>query len=303
VAVIPLFDTYAPLVIEPFEHPLFTEKGLNVLIIRADLVHPLISGNKWFKLKYNLLSARKANLSRVISFGGAYSNHIHALAWSARQLGISSVGIIRGEDVINPMLKDVRDWGMQLHFVDRASFRKRHDIVWQNELKDEIGDGLIIPEGGSNALAVQGVAELMRDVSHQLPCLDYLLCACGTGGTLAGLVSAAPSHVKLEGFPVLKGADFLYDDITALLQAAGASALCAWSLDLEAHYGGYGKISKDHKAHWLALEEQFKVILDPVYTSKLLRRFLEKVKQDAYPAGATIALLHTGGVQGRRSVM
>lgn len=302
-AVIDLFDTHAPLVVEPLELPLFTEKKLNVLIVRADLVHPLISGNKWFKLKYNLLAACEADTPRVISFGGAYSNHIHALAWSAKQLGISAVGVIRGEKVSNPMLEDVRQWGMQLYFVDRVSYRKRHDPLWQEQLKHDVGDGLIIPEGGSNVLALKGVAELMQGISQKLPSLDYLLCACGTGGTLAGLISGASPQVKLEGFPVLKGAAFLQDDVLALLKAAGVDIHCSWSLDLDAHYGGYGKISKEHRAHWLALEEQFRMLLDPVYTSKLMRRFLEKVELDAYPAGSTVVLLHTGGVQGRRSLM
>ncbi|WP_051222206.1 1-aminocyclopropane-1-carboxylate deaminase/D-cysteine desulfhydrase [Neptunomonas japonica] len=302
-AIIDLFDAHAPLVVEPLELPLFVEKKLKVLIVRADLVHPLISGNKWFKLKYNLLAACKQNVSRVISFGGPYSNHIHALAWSAQQLGIDSVGVIRGEEVSNPMLADAQKWGMQLHFVDRANYRERHDPIWQAQLKQDVGSGVIIPEGGSNALAVRGVAELMRGILAQLPDLDYLLCACGTGGTLAGLISAAPESVKLEGFPVLKGAGFLQDDVLKLLKVAGVDAHCPWSLDLDAHYGGYGKIRKDHKEHWLAMEEQFQILFDPVYTSKLLRRFLEKVEQGMYPAGATVALLHSGGVQGRRSIV
>lgn len=302
-AIIDLFDAHAPLAIEPLELSLFVEKKLKVLIVRADLVHPLISGNKWFKLKYNLLAACKQNVSRVISFGGPYSNHIHALAWSAQQLGINAVGVIRGEEVSNPMLVDAQKWGMQLHFVDRANYRMRNDTIWQDKLKQDIGSGAIIPEGGSNALAVQGVAELMRDILAQQPSLDYLLCACGTGGTLAGLISEAPASVKLEGFPVLKGAGFLQDDVLKLLKIAGVDTQCSWSLDLDAHYGGYGKISQEHKAHWLAMEEQFQMLFDPVYTSKLLRRFLEKVEQDMFPVGATVALLHTGGLQGRRSIV
>lgn len=302
-AVIDLFNTYASLVVESAELPLFVKKKLNVFIVRTDLVHPLISGNKWYKLKYNLLAAHEGSVSRVISFGGAYSNHIHALAWASKQLGIACTGVIRGEEVVNPMLLDAQSWGMKLHFVDRANYRKRHDPQWLGALQREVGGGVIIPEGGSNALAIRGVAELMNDISITLPNLDYLLCACGTGGTLAGLISGAPNELKLEGYPVLKGANFLYGDIQQLLQAANVDAHCSWSLDLDAHYGGYGKINTEHKAHWLALEEQFKMLFDPVYTSKLVRRFLEKVEQDAYPIGSTVALVHTGGLQGRRSVL
>ena len=298
-----VFDTPAPLVIQPLVLPVFTEKQLSVFVIRTDLVHPQISGNKWYKLKYNLREAQRQGAPRIISFGGAYSNHIHALAYSAKVLGIASVGVIRGEEVDNPTLADARNWGMQLRFVDRASYRQRYSPSWLAALKQEIGPGFIIPEGGSNAFALQGVAELVPDACGQIPSLDYLLCACGTGGTLAGLISAAPGSIKVEGYPVLKGAGFLYTDIQALLDSASVDVRCEWVLDQNAHYGGYGKINAEHRAKWKELEQECQIPLDPVYTSKMLRRFIEKVHQNAYPAGATIALIHTGGLQGRRSVV
>lgn len=298
-----IFGTQAPLVIQPLNLSIFAEKQLKVFVIRTDLTHPHISGNKWYKLKYNLRAAQRQGATRIISFGGAYSNHIHALAYSANAFGIPSVGVIRGENVENPTLSDARRWGMQLHFVDRASYRQRHSASWLAVLQREIGPGFIIPEGGSNALAIQGVSELMPDICGQIPSLDYLLCACGTGGTLAGLISTAPQRIKIEGYPVLKGADFLYADIQALLDSAAVDVQCSWSLDKDAHYGGYGKINAEHRARWLMLEEECKMLLDPVYTSKMLRRFIEKVQQNAYPAGSTVALMHTGGLQGRRSVV
>lgn len=299
-----IFDFPDPLVIQLITLPVFTEKQLKVYMIRTDKMHPQISGNKWYKLKYNLKAAQQQGVSRVISFGGAYSNHIHALAWSARAFGMESVGVIRGEVVDNPMLSDARNWGMQLHFVDRVSYRKRNCEDWWDELQSEIGSGFMIPEGGSNALAIQGVSELMSKLCQQIPDLDYLLCACGTGGTLAGLLSVAPESVKVEGYPVLKGADFLYSDIQQLLECSGAvMPLCCWVLDMDSHYGGYGKINAEHQCAWLMLEQEFQMQLDPVYTSKMLRRFMEKVSQDAYPAGSTLALVHTGGLQGRRSVV
>ncbi len=298
-----VFDTPAPLVIQPLVLPVFAEKQLSVFVIRTDLAHAHISGNKWYKLKYNLRAAQHQGTTRIISFGGAYSNHIHALAYSARAFGVASIGVIRGEEVDNPTLADARNWGMQLHFVDRVGYRQRYSPSWLAALQREIGSGFIIPEGGSNALAVQGVAELVPDICDQIPSLDYLLCACGTGGTLAGLISAAPDSVKVEGYPVLKGAEFLYTDIQVLLDSAGADVRCEWALDQDAHYGGYGKINAEHRAKWQALEQECQIPLDPVYTSKMLRRFIEKVYQNAYPAGATIALIHTGGLQGRRSIV
>lgn len=298
-----IFDSQSPLVIQPLMLPVFAEKQLKVFMIRTDLAHSQISGNKWYKLKYNLRAARHQGATRIISFGGAYSNHIHALAYSAKAFGIDSIGVIRGEKVDNPTLADARKWGMQLHFVDRASYRQRHSVSWLAALQREIGPGFIIPEGGSNTWAVQGVSELMPDICEQVPSLDYLLCACGTGGTLAGLVSAAPEQVRVEGYPVLKGGEFLNADIQALLDSAGAAVRCSWSLDKEAHYGGYAKMNAEHRAKWLMLEEECKMLLDPVYTSKLLRRFVEKVQQNAYPSGSTLALVHTGGLQGRRSLV
>lgn len=297
------FDITFPLIIEPLLSPVFSTKQLKVYMVRADLTHPQISGNKWYKLKYNLRAAKQQGATRVISFGGAYSNHIHALAWSAKAMGMASVGVIRGEHVKNPMLDDAQKWGMQLHFVDRANYRQRHCADWLEALHLEIGSGFLIPEGGSNPLALRGVAELMQQISQQTSGLDYLLCACGTGGTLAGLLSAAPKNLHIEGYPVLKGAGFLYDDIQRLLDSAEAEVSCSWLLDMDAHYGGYGKISAEHQAQWLMVEQEFKMLFDPVYTSKMVRRFMEKVHQNNYPKGSSIALVHTGGLQGRRSVV
>lgn len=298
-----IFDTPAPLVIQPLMLPVLTEKQLKVFIVRTDLTHSQISGNKWYKLKHNLRAAQRQGATRIISFGGAYSNHIHALAYSAKAFGIPAVGVIRGERVENSTLADARSWGMQLHFVDRASYRQRHSTSWLAALQDDIGSGFIIPEGGSNELALKGVAELIPDICEQIPSVDYLLCACGTGGTLAGLISAAPGRIKVEGYPVLKGAEFLNTDIQALLDSAHADVRCTWILDMDAHYGGYGKINAEHRSQWLALEQECNLPLDPVYTSKMLRRFIEKVQSGAYPAGSTLALMHTGGLQGRRSVV
>ena len=297
-----LFSNQPELIIQPLAHPLFDQKGLSVTVVRTDLIHPEVSGNKWYKLKYNLLQAKANNQTRLLSFGGAYSNHIHALAWAARQLGLVSVGIIRGEPVSNPMLDDAQRWGMQLSFVDRVQYRQRSDAAWLQKLMAEHEVDAVIPEGGSNSLALKGVGELMEVIAQQLPDLDYLLCACGTGGTLAGLLSKAPKRVQLEGYPVLKGGDFLYQEIESLLADANKSVECHWSLDLESHYGGYGKVKADHKMIWHQLEADFGMPLDPIYTAKLFRRFMEKVAQGDYPEGAKIALLHSGGLQGRRSL-
>lgn len=297
-----LFSQPSSVSIQPLQDAALVASGLTVFVVRADQCHPHVSGNKWYKLKYNLLRAKALGCQRVLSFGGAYSNHIHALAYAARQLGMSSVGIIRGEPVTNSTLADAHAWGMTLDFVSRQTYRQRTDSQYVQGLMAEHQADVHVPEGGSNVLALQGVGELMQSIQAQLPELDYLLCAVGTGGTLAGLAAYAPSALILEGYPVLKGAAGLYQEIQSLLSAGGYQAQCPWQLDLDAHYGGYGKVTAEHLSAWQALEGRFGIPLDPIYTAKLLRRFLEKAQAGSYSPGSRIALLHSGGLQGRRSL-
>ncbi len=297
-----IFELTPPLTVDSLILPLFSEKGLRVSLVRSDLIHPQISGNKWFKLKYNLEYALQNNYKSVVSFGGAYSNHLHALAWAAKESGLASIGVVRGEVVSNPMLEDVVEWGMQLHFVDRENYRRKSDPEWLKEHQHLWGDALVVPEGGSNALAVKGVAELASMIEQVCPDMNYLLAPCGTGGTLAGLISGVAQGVKVEGYPVLKGGDFLTSDIADLLEAAQAEPKCEWRLDLGAHYGGYGKANAEHRAFLADIEEKLGIPFDQVYTSKMLRRFLENVELNRYPVGSHIVLVHTGGLQGRRSL-
>ncbi|MGB1237083.1 MAG: 1-aminocyclopropane-1-carboxylate deaminase/D-cysteine desulfhydrase, partial [Pseudomonadales bacterium] len=227
-------------------------------------------------------------------------NHIHALAYAAHAAQIPCTGFIRGQwRDDNPTLADARRWSMELIALDRARYREKHTPAFIAELEARYPGAVIIPEGGSSAFAVRGAGELMQQISAQSE-VDYLLCACGTGGTLAGLISAAPDHLKLIGVPVLKGGDFLKTDIQALLHSAGASGTASWSLDLNGHYGGYAKVKAEHIAHMQRIEQRHGLLLDPVYTAKLWRRFDELVEEGAFAPGSRIALLHSGGLQGRR---
>lgn len=287
--------------VQRLRHAEFERRNLQVWMIRADQVHPVISGNKWFKLKYNLLAARDQGARRLLSFGGAYSNHLHALAYAGWIMGISTVGVVRGEPVDNATLRDARRWGMELVFVSRQQYRQRYDLHWQRQLLTELAADQVIPEGGSNLLALRGVAELLQRSLQALPQLDYLLTACGSGGTLAGLIAAAPASLTLQGFAVLKEGVSVYRQVATLL-AAQAEPACSWSLDLNAHYGGFAKVNPQQRQHWQSLQHALHVPLDPVYTAKLLRRFLEKVMAGEYPQGAHIGVLHSGGLQGCRSI-
>ncbi|MEH6444113.1 MAG: pyridoxal-phosphate dependent enzyme, partial [Oceanospirillaceae bacterium] len=289
---------------------LYRKKQLTVHLIRSDQAHLNVSGNKWFKLKYALLAAKQQQIKTVVSFGGAYSNHIHALAYAGQALQIPVVGYIRGEwTVDNPTLKDAQAWGMQLKSLTREEYREKSSAEFLQKVALEFPQSMVIPEGGTNQLALQGVNELMTMIEQQLPALDHLVAACGTGGTLAGLISGARSTRSILGIPVLKGAGFLQQDIQALLweyALENTSDLLNkeygdWQLDLEGHYGGYGKVKQQHLAAMLALESEHKVALEPIYTAKMWRRFDELVAQDYFKPGSQIALLHSGGLQGRRS--
>lgn len=277
--------------------------GINLQILRLDQIHPLLSGNKWYKLRLNLREALKLNAAAVLSFGGAYSNHLHALAWAGHKLGMPTIAVVRGEAeyAANPTLTDARKWGMQLHFVDRQIYRRRHDPDYQKELLASFPGSYIVPEGGSNALAVKGFYDLFEQ-----PCWrpsgmpDLLVAPCGTGGTLAGLITAADQRCRVLGMPVLKKADFLYADIAALVGESEAESASSWALDMEAHFGGYGKISEPLLAFMKAFEAETGIELDPVYTGKMMFRLHQLITQGTFEPGAKIVAVHTGGLQGRR---
>lgn len=277
---------------------LYRRAGIQVGILRLDLIHPEISGNKWFKLKHNLASLPAG--SRVISFGGAYSNHIHALAFAGRQQGLKTVGVIRGEEssAENPSLSDARKWGMELVFVSREQFRNRHDKVWLADLARKYDGGVIVPEGGSNANAVKGAAEIVELLP---PDTDVVVLPVGTGGTLAGVVSAFGGSVI--GVPVLKGADFLYEDVKTLLSGSGLNEQADWMLDLDGHFGGYGRLKPEVASFKMLFEQRYGVELDCVYTAKMVLAFNYRVVRGLVPEGSRIVLLHTGGIQGNRGMI
>lgn len=293
-----------PLSAVSLDRACYRRAGVKVSMLRLDDSDAVVSGNKWYKLRYNLLEAKQQGARQVLSFGGAWSNHIHALAGAGFQLGIETVGIIRGESASasNAMLQDALRWGMALEFVSRADYRRRHEPEWIAELQMRWPDAFIVPEGGSNALAVKGVGELVSQITGMGLNPDLVIAPCGTGGTLAGVLSAAPSCWRLLGIPVLKGAGFLYDDISNLLAKAGAASGCYWGLDLEGHCRGYARTTPELLAFMSAFEADHAIELDQVYTGKMMYRLEQLVMAGTFPAGFNILVLHTGGVQGRRSL-
>ena len=289
--------------LHPIHHPLFTQHKVQVHVKRDDLIHPIISGNKWRKLKYNLSHAKQqAHINGVLSFGGAYSNHIHALAFACYQQNIPCIGIIRGEQnyANNFTLTWARHWGMKLHFVDRKTYRRRHDVDYLAQLQHQYPDYFIVPEGGSNNLAIPGVSEVLTELNQQTE-FDTLLTPVGSGGTLAGLItgdqiSNTVEH-KLLGIAVLKDAHYLVDEIKALLPE-NAQTHSNWQLLNNFHRGGYAKFSPEDAQRILEFNKTTAVNFEPVYSGKMVLALLDLLTQGYFKTGERIVLLHTGGMQG-----
>lgn len=299
-----LSPSVADITLDPVPSRFFAAYGIRLSVLRLDRTDAAISGNKWFKLLPALEQARRDGRP-VLSFGGAWSNHLHALAYAGDRLGIQTIGVVRGEPeyAANAMLSDARRWGMQLHFVTRDEYRRRHDPAYHRLLRERFGQVRIIPEGGSNAAAVRSV----RDI-WQLPALaqadcDYLVTAVGTGGTLAGLVAGRPSDVRVLGVPVLKYDQRLLQDIDTLLASAGVRDDTGWSLLPDGHHGGYARLTPEVARTLMEAESRIGLVLDPVYTLKALMALIRHVLHAGIERDSHVILLHTGGLQGRRGMM
>ncbi|WP_019027310.1 1-aminocyclopropane-1-carboxylate deaminase/D-cysteine desulfhydrase [Colwellia piezophila] len=283
-------------------HPLFEKHKVQVQVKRDDLMHGIISGNKWRKLKYNLKQLKTKQYQGAITFGGSYSNHIHAFAYACKQADIPCIGIIRGEEryASNFTLAWARHWGMQCHFVDRKTYRRRFETEFLSELSRQYPQHFIIPEGGSNALAIPGVAEVITELNKQTV-FDTLITPVGSGGTLAGLISgdsvANEQQHKILGVAVLKQAEYLMDEIKNLLTPQGLTH-ADWHLLTKYHRGGYAKFSQADAERLIAFNQQTGIIFEPVYSGKMILALLDLLEQGYFKAHERIVLLHTGGLQG-----
>lgn len=267
---------------------------VQLTVKRLDLIHPQISGNKFFKLKYNLLEAKQQNLNQVLTFGGAYSNHIAATAYAAHYFGFQSIGIIRGEELakqaFNPTLQTAQDFGMQLHFVSRAEYRLRHEVEYLQQLKQRYPNTLIIPEGGTNQLAIQGTKEILSADDREN--YDVIGCAVGTGGTIAGIIESSSDQQHILGFSALKG-DFLKHDIQQWTNKTN------WSLTDKYCCGGYAKTNSELLQFMQQFEQQYAVPLEQVYTAKMMMGLFDLIQQGNFRVNTRILAIHTGGLQGR----
>ena len=290
--------------LQKIQHPLLKKYRVQLYIKREDLIHPLISGNKWYKLKYNLIAAKIQGFSRVLSFGGAYSNHLHALAWAGKEYGFETVGVIRGEliDPLNPTLCDVTAWGMKLHPVSRTDYRRRHDEDFVTQLRAHYQPCYVVPEGGANALALKGCAEIVEGVDEQLDHYDYLCVPCGTGATLAGISQALKPGVRLLGFSALKKYTQFGVDIGRMYETADLPGRDNWQIIDGFHCGGFGKISIELIRFMTQWQDQTGIALDPIYTGKMMMGLFELLEGGFFKAGSSIVAVHTGGLQGLRGM-
>ena len=284
-----MFDSIAQQV--PYQHIEYRHQRISIK--RLDLIHPQISGNKFFKLKYNLLAARQQGFEKVLTFGGAYSNHIAATAFASHKFGFQSLGMIRGEELaqrpLNPTLATAQQFGMQLEFISRNAYRQKDQPDFLQHLQQQYPDFYLIPEGGTTALAVQGCREILTAEDGQF---DLICCAVGTGGTFAGLIEASQQHQQLLGFSALKG-DFLTQEVAQLTTKRN------WRILDNYCCGGYAKTTPELIQFIQTFEQRYNIPLEQVYTGKMLRGIFDLIDQDKIGPDQKILLIHTGGLQGR----
>lgn len=299
-----MFDQPAPV------RPLHLHEQYSVDVLRLDLLHPEVSGNKWFKLKYSLAKAREQGFSNIITFGGAFSNHLAATAAACKLLGFSCTGMVRGEDSaeLNPTLSRAKENGMQLHFVSREVYKQKHTEAYKRELLQCFGRHYLVPEGGNTAEGMRGCMEIVPAAAQY----DHILCACGTGTTFAGIFAAAPPGQVVTGISVLKGENTLPREASLLLKEALPAfnrpiagneelekELIAQSSITNAYcFKGYARYDQKLAEFKKAFEQRHDLPLDHVYTVKLFYALSDLVAKKKFLPGSRILVVHSGGLQG-----
>lgn len=280
--------------------PVLDKAEVRLTIRREDLNHPALPGNKFWKLKYNLLEAHKAGHTAILTFGGAFSNHIAATAAACKMGGFKSIGIIRGEDadITNPTLSLARKNGMLIHRINRSTYRDKHSAGFLLELKSRFGNFFVIPEGGTNLSAIAGVKEMVTSFRTRF---DFLALPVGTGGTIVGCSQALKGESSILGFAALKG-DFLEDEIRSLHNRLGLLAYSNWSVVNDYHFGGYGKTTAELLSFIKDFKASQKIPLDQVYTGKMVFGLFKMIEEGRFEKGSVIMAIHTGGLQGMTSM-
>jgi 1-aminocyclopropane-1-carboxylate deaminase len=273
---------------------LLKEKKIRLFIKRIDQIHEHISGNKWFKLKYNLIEAKNQGSQSILTLGGAYSNHIAATAYLAKENGFTSIGIIRGEEhlCLNPTLDFAIEQGMKINYVSRSDYRLKHTVHFLEKLKIRFGDFYLIPEGGTNQLAIKGAAEMLDKNDTQ----DFICCAVGTGGTIAGIINATNEHQEVIGFPAIKGFTQLEKNTKSWVNKNNFKFINNY------YCGGYAKLTNQLIEFMNNFYKTQNIPLDAIYTGKMMLGIMDLVSKDYFPKGSSILAIHTGGLQGNKGM-
>lgn len=290
--------SYTETPVQEIHDPRLHAAGVRLLIKREDMNHLEVSGNKWWKLKYNLEEAVRSKTKTLLSFGGHYSNHIHAVAGAASILGMQSVGIIRGEEVLplNATLAYARSRGMTLHYVSREAYRLKSNEEFVQRLLERFGACYVLPEGGTNALAVKGCREFGEKLAREVN-FDIVALPVGTGGTLAGIIGGLQKGHQVIGFSVLKGGAFLEEEVRRWIDPTN-SASPAWRIETRYHFGGYARITEELKRFMDMQWTTHQLPLDHVYTAKALYGLFDMIQGGEIARGSTVLMIHTGGLQG-----
>jgi 1-aminocyclopropane-1-carboxylate deaminase len=271
-------------------------RGVRLYVKRDDLIHPEVPGNKWRKLKYNLERAKRQGHSTLLTFGGAYSNHVRATAAVGNYFGFSTIGVIRGEEhlPLNSTLRHAVSRGMKLIYMDRTTYRRKADPNVICALRDRHGSFYLLPEGGTNELAVRGCAELPREIDH----FDVICCPCGTGGTLAGIAAGLSSGQQALGFAVLKGGQFLANEVMQLHQQTYGKTYDNWSIEFDFHFGGFAKSKPELESFIADFEHRHRLSLDRTYVAKMMYGIFALVERGEFPPGTIIVAVITGSADG-----
>ena len=282
-------EIYSP--VQQISNKLFDEQGISVFIKRDDLIHPMISGNKWRKLKYILKKAVAENKTHLVTFGGAYSNHLLATAAAAAKFGFKSTGIVRGEEINNDTLFLCRLHGMELIFTDRESYRDKPGLF--NKYFGNDSNAFFIDEGGASIEGAQGCAELINELTEPY---DNIFCACGTGTTAAGIINGLQKHkltTEFNAVPVFKNGGFIKDEIDKYLINP-----TNYHLHTDYHFGGYAKTDKELISFIKRFVTDTGILIEPVYTGKMLYAIYDLAAKGHFKPGSTILAIHTGGLLG-----
>lgn len=261
--------------------------GVHLQLKRDDLISSELPGNKWRKLRYNLEAAHQQGFTRILTFGGAYSNHIRATAAAGHELGFETIGVIRGEEhqPLNNSLAYAAGRGMKLTYLDRTTYRRKADQAVVARLMDEFGPCYVLPEGGSNGLAVRGTAELVDEITTDF---DIICCATGTGGTLAGIAAGLQGPQHALGFAVLKGGQFLEDEVRRLQLEAFGTVTTNWDIDVDFHFGGYAKRRPALDDFIEDFRDRHGVTLDWVYEAKMIYGIFAHAQAGSFAPGTKL---------------